>query len=118
MSEQRRIQRQGARRAVRIPVFILREAKPNLRCTLVDISETGARLIVHDVSTVPDRFTMAMTEQGVPRRQCRLVWRGAKEVGVSFEVDKSDSESWNRELTPGSTRDDAIDAFALQKPRP
>jgi hypothetical protein len=43
-------------------VFLLREEKPKLKCTLVDISETGARLVVDDVSEVPDRFIMAMIE--------------------------------------------------------
>ena len=104
---------QNARRAVFIKVLLLREAKPSLLCTVVDISSSGARLVVENANEVPDRFTIVMTEQGVPRRQCRLVWRGEHEVGVAFEADKP-RKNWDRELQPGSTLNDALDTFALR----
>jgi hypothetical protein len=106
-------QRQNARRTVFIKALLLREGKPNLPCTLADISDVGARLIVDDVTEVPERFTIIMTEQGVPRRHCRLVWRGRNDVGVSFEADKS-RRGWNCELAPGSTLNQALDVFALR----
>jgi hypothetical protein len=97
-----------------IKAFLLREGKSNLPCTLVDISDTGARLFIDDIAEVPTRFTLAMTERGVPRRECRLIWRGENEIGVSFEADRYDRKAWNRELAPGSTLDDALDTFALR----
>jgi hypothetical protein len=106
-------QRQIARRTVFIKALLLREGKPNLPCTLVDISDVGARLMVENPSEVPERFAMVMTEQGVPRRECRLVWRGGNDIGVSFEIDKS-RRSRGCELAPGSTLDDALDVFALR----
>ena len=105
-------QRHSTRRTVFIKALMLREARSDLPCTLVDISDTGARLIVEDSKDVPERFTIVMSEQGVPRRQCRLIWRGESEVGVTFEA--GDRKSWNRELAPGSTLDDALDAFVLR----
>lgn len=105
-------QRHNGRRPIFIRALLLREDKSNLPCTLVDISDTGARLIVEDTSEVPDRFTIVMTEQGVPRRSCRLIWRGETDIGVVFEADKSDSKVWNRVLEPGSSLQDALDTFA------
>jgi len=106
-------QRQSARRTVFIKALLVREGRSNLPCTLVDISDVGARLIVDDVTEVPERFRIVMTEQGVPRRDCRLVWRGRNDVGVTFEIDNH-RRDWNCELAPGSTLDDALDVFALR----
>ena len=106
--------RQHARRAVFIKAQLLREGKPSLPCTLVDISDTGARLVIEETSALPNRFTIVMGEQGVPRRQCRLIWRGDNEIGVTFETERYDRKSWNRELAPGSTLNDALDAFVLR----
>jgi hypothetical protein len=106
-------QRQSARRTVFIKALLLREGKSGLPCTLVDISDVGARLIVDDVTEVPERFRIVMTEQGVPRRDCRLVWRGRNDVGVTFEIGNHRRDG-NCELAPGSTLDDALDVFALR----
>ena len=116
MSQRRFPPSQGlnARRTVFIKAMLLRDGKPNLPCTLVDISSSGARLIVDDATEVPNRFTIVMTEQGVPRRLCRLIWRGENDVGVTFETDRQERKSWNRELEPGSSLGDAIDAFVLR----
>ena len=106
-------ERGHARRAVFIKALLLREGKPDLPCTLVDISDSGARLVIDGASEVPNRFTIVMGEHGVPRRQCRLVWRGDREVGVAFDADKL-SKRWDRELAPGNSLDDAIEAFVLR----
>jgi hypothetical protein len=107
-------QRQQTRRAVFIKALLLRDGKPNLPCTLVDISDTGARLVIDDARVVPNRFTIAMTEQGVPRRHCRLVWRGENEIGVSFEAERYERKTGDRELAPGCTLNDALDTFVLR----
>ena len=111
MSERRRIVRQPLSRPVFINALMLREGKESLPCTLLDVSDLGARLRTEHARELPEHFTIALTERGVPRRQCRVVWRGDHEVGVSFEADKTDGESRSRELAPGSTLDDALDVF-------
>ncbi len=107
-------QRQHVRRAVAIKAMLLRDTQASQPCTVVDISEAGARLVVADPKDVPDRFTIAMTEQGVPRRLCRLVWRGVSDIGVAFETDNCDRKALDRVLEPGSSLQDALDTFALQ----
>jgi hypothetical protein len=57
---------------------------PLQSCTLVDVSEKGARLHVDVPGTVPDEFMMWMSPQGYPRRRCRVVWRIDNEIGVTF----------------------------------
>jgi hypothetical protein len=104
--------RAKARRKLVIRALLLcGEGAPALACTLLDISETGARLTTDDTSKLPDAFTIVFTPQGTPRRRCRLVWRGAADFGVSFELKES---APHRMLQPGVSRDDAISAFALR----
>ena len=52
-------------------------------CTIVDLSEGGAR-IVSDTD-LPIRFVLTMkTDAGERRKSCRLVWRLHQEFGVQF----------------------------------
>jgi hypothetical protein len=51
-------------------------------CTVRDISERGARLIVASVVGIPDSFDLAIS--GAPVRQCRLIWRKPEQIGVAF----------------------------------
>ena len=62
------------------------DALPNLSCTLVDVSETGARLIIDDTNDVPEEFTVVISHSGTAARRCRLIWRGSADVGVAFET--------------------------------
>ncbi len=107
-------QRQTFRRRVCIKALLLRERQSPLPCTLVDVSETGARLIVGDSAEVPQRFTIVMTARGVPQRTCQLVWRGTRQIGVRFEADKYRHEGWNCMLQPGQSLQDAFDTFAFE----
>jgi len=52
-------------------------------CTIVDMSEGGAR-IVSDAD-LPVRFALTVkTDAGERRRSCRVVWRLHHEFGVRF----------------------------------
>jgi len=57
---------------------------PLLTCTLVDISESGARLAIEEADQVPERFSLRLTRYGQPRISCRTVWRNADTLGVTF----------------------------------
>jgi hypothetical protein len=54
-------------------------------CTICDISDGGARLQLRGQLTVPDAFILHLSNQGTPRRCCRVVWRKDTEIGVFFE---------------------------------
>jgi len=54
------------------------------RCTLVDISDRGARLAVDDIEDVPGHFSLLLSRFGRPRHQCTVVWKIDDQVGVEF----------------------------------
>jgi PilZ domain-containing protein len=50
-------------------------------CMIVDVSRSGARLLVHGVD-VPDQFHLLIEQN--EHRECRVVWRLGGEIGVAF----------------------------------
>ena len=55
-----------------------------LNCTLVDISASGAKLAFEDADGIPETFSLRLTRYGLPRFSCRVVWRNANTIGVTF----------------------------------
>ena len=55
-----------------------------LTCTLVDISESGAKLSVEEADQLPEKFSLRLSRYGQPRFDCRTVWRNANMIGVTF----------------------------------
>lgn len=73
------------RRQFRYTAQILIDGKSAPRpCKLVDVSETGARIILKQDESLPDRFLLLLSEDGGARRKCRVVWRDARVIGVAF----------------------------------
>ncbi len=60
------------------------EGGPLLACTLVDISASGAKLSFDASDEIPDSFGLRLTRHGQPRFACRIVWRNANTIGVTF----------------------------------
>jgi hypothetical protein len=54
------------------------------RCLMVNVSATGAKLIMPDPSEVPDSFVLVLSKKGEVRRQCEVTWRSQKSIGVRF----------------------------------
>jgi len=59
------------------------------RCLLVNVSDSGARLIMSSVEDVPDCFELVLSRKGEVRRQCEVTWRREKSVGVRFVLHAS-----------------------------
>ena len=55
------------------------------RCTLIDLSEKGARLVVGDISHLTDHFYLYLTGVGRVPQRCRILWRRDHQVGVEFD---------------------------------
>jgi hypothetical protein len=55
------------------------------RCTLIDLSEKGARLVVGDISHLTDHFCLYLTRVGHVPQRCRILWRRDHQVGVEFD---------------------------------
>ncbi len=81
MTEQRRAQRESTYKAARIGAGGGRAA---LHCGVRNLSATGACLRLDDAQAVPDRFHLVF-DSGEPSRQCHVVWRNARQIGVRFE---------------------------------
>jgi hypothetical protein len=78
-TQKRRVSRRRVFKGAQISFRGLRAA---IDCTVRDISDLGARLIVESPIGVPDRFDLV--QNGRESRFCRVVWRKATQIGVEF----------------------------------
>jgi hypothetical protein len=70
---------------MRYAAWVAREPGQLHGCALSDISDTGARIDVEDAKTIPDHFVLLLSGNGKARRKCRVVWRKATQIGLTFE---------------------------------
>lgn len=74
-----------------------------LRCTVRDISATGARIRIDDVVHVPDQFELIIEIDGLYAKS-QVVWRKGHDIGVRFtEPARSGIKLREQVITP---RDD------------
>jgi hypothetical protein len=71
------------RRARRIQARLLRPGFADRPCTVVDISASGAKIVVQGDEAIAARFELAFADNG-PRGLCELVWQRGKTAGVRF----------------------------------
>jgi len=81
----RRDKRKARRRTIHHTASIVLEADQLLPCSILDVSDSGARLESKRPDAVPDRFGLLLSDNGAPRRDCRVIWREGQQVGVTFE---------------------------------
>ncbi len=75
--------RLSPRRNVIIPAVIVFEGgRTRVHCTIRNISESGAKLDVTSVVSIPRTFDL-LVEKIAPQ-PCFVVWRSLKELGVQF----------------------------------
>jgi hypothetical protein len=53
-------------------------------CRLIDLSNTGVRIMVDAPRDVADRFSLLMTREAAPGRRCQVKWRKGSEIGAEF----------------------------------
>jgi hypothetical protein len=51
---------------------------------IVDVSSTGARLVLPEPAELPEAFLLVLSRNGDVRRQCELSWIKEKRVGIRF----------------------------------
>jgi PilZ domain-containing protein len=81
MQDQRRAERESTYKAARIGAGTQRA---NVHCGVRNLSPTGACLRVDDPHEIPEAFNLVF-DSGEPTRQCRIVWRTTRQIGVRFE---------------------------------
>ncbi|MGH6670659.1 MAG: PilZ domain-containing protein [Xanthobacteraceae bacterium] len=67
------------------------EKGPPRNCSIMDISQSGARIVLEEDHELPKRFLLLLGSPGAARRICRLVWRDGLTAGVEFPND----ETWH-----------------------
>ena len=53
-------------------------------CSVLNVSETGARLFLSIDAALPREFSLVFAKYGMMRRRCRLIWRSGVEAGVNY----------------------------------
>ena len=64
------------------------DGRPLRNCTLIDISDSGAKLALEEEGDdIPDIFSLWLSRHGHPRYSCRVVWSSQNKIGVQFSSD-------------------------------
>jgi hypothetical protein len=53
-------------------------------CVVQDMSTTGAKVTIDDPNTLPAKLKLAFTRDARTGRNCEVVWRRGKSVGIKF----------------------------------
>jgi PilZ domain len=67
-----------------IPAWIVTNGRAGCECQVMDLSATGAKVVVQISSDVADRFELAFFADAGKRRACEVIWRRGKMLGVKF----------------------------------
>ena len=82
------VKRKENRQDVKVAAIIIDAANKILgQCTIVNISDSGAKLAPLMATETPCRFDLVLTRGGTVRRHCEIVWRSETEIGVIFLLD-------------------------------
>jgi hypothetical protein len=74
-----------ARKSLRQPGWLTLDggfaARP---CVVQDMSTTGAKLTIDDPNVLPGKLRLAFSRDARTGRNCEVVWRRGKALGVKF----------------------------------
>jgi PilZ domain len=77
--------RRSLREQVQFPAWIdVGDGSQPRSCAVVDVSESGARLMISFPALLPREFWLFLTKDGLRRRKCRMVWYTDTQVGVKY----------------------------------
>jgi hypothetical protein len=70
------------------------DGRPLRNCTLMDMSDSGAKLALEKVGDdIPDIFSLWLSRHGHPRYLCRVVWSCQDKIGVQFSSDSDNAHA-------------------------
>ncbi|MBV9018538.1 MAG: PilZ domain-containing protein [Alphaproteobacteria bacterium] len=72
----------GRQRVLKKGLILFNDGRSSITCHIVDISDTGAKLVPVDVFSCPSEFLLKLPI-GEPR-ECEVMWRRGDRVGVRF----------------------------------
>ena len=62
----------------------LGDGQPGKACLVHDLSNGGARLTYVQTDTLPENFKLCLVPGRGASRECRVVWRSKRAIGVEF----------------------------------
>ena len=75
----------STRKSVQHPGWLVFEGSFAARpCTVLDMSDSGARIEVSDPGAVPAKLRLAFSRDVRTGRPCEVVWQRGKILGVKF----------------------------------
>lgn len=78
-------QRRSMRQHVQFPAWVdIGDGAPPHDCTVLDVSDDGARIMLASSLRLPTVFHLVYSNQATRRRRCRLVWRLDDQIGVNY----------------------------------
>jgi hypothetical protein len=78
--------RRGRRlRTLKSATISFKNGQFTYQCSIRDLSETGAQLVLASTDLVPNRFDLIFEDRS-PTRTCNVVWRAPTRLGVQFEA--------------------------------
>jgi len=87
-----RDKRKARRRPMRYTAWIVTAPNQLQGCVMADVSDTGGRIDVEQSDKIPDNFVLWLARNGSARRNCRVVWRQPRQIGVAFDRPVFDPE--------------------------
>ena len=60
------------------------EGLPLRDCTVIDISDSGAKLTLENIDEIPREFSLRLSRYGHSCYSCRIVWSKLNTIGVRF----------------------------------
>ena len=72
------------RRTLKSGKIVFNNRNSTIDCTVRNLSDTGAKLVVASALGIPDSFELAIS--GEPPRTCRVARRTLTEIGVEFSL--------------------------------
>ena len=82
--DEREAERRNAprRRVLKNALIVFNNGHCTMKCQILDMSDTGAKLIPADIFLCPSEF-MLKPQLGEPR-PCEVVWRKGTKIGVRY----------------------------------
>ncbi len=75
----------STRKSVQHPGWLIFEGSFAARpCTILDMSDSGARIEVSDAGAVPPKLRLAFSRDVRTGRPCEVVWQRGRTIGVKF----------------------------------
>jgi hypothetical protein len=70
------------RRALQKAVIVYNNGHSSMRCQIIDVSDTGAKLTPADTAVCPREFVLKLPSGEA--RHCAVMWRREAQIGVHF----------------------------------